>query len=102
VGLVALQDGQTVELRIIDEGPGIAEAERELIFEKHARIAPDLNTPISAGHGLGLTFCRLAVGGHGGSIRVEPNQPHGCVFVVRLPRGRSAPSALGAPVSQRH
>jgi K+-sensing histidine kinase KdpD len=32
-----------------------------------------------------LTFCRMAVESHGGSMWIEPNSPRGCVFVLRLP-----------------
>ena len=39
------------------------------------------------GKGLGLAFCRMAVEAHGGRIWVEDNQPHGSVFVVRIPIG---------------
>jgi len=36
--------------------------------------------------GLGLAFCRLAVGAQGGTIRVEDGTPRGSVFIVELPR----------------
>lgn len=39
----------------------------------------------SFGKGLGLAFCKIAVGAHGGRISVEENQPKGSIFVVRIP-----------------
>ena len=39
------------------------------------------------GKGLGLVLYRMAVEARGGRIWVEDNQPHGSVFVVRLPIG---------------
>lgn len=81
---VKCQD-DSVELRVIDAGPGVPEASRKTVFDKYARLAASGETDISPGHGLGLMFCRMAVEQHGGSIWVEPNQPHGSVFVLRLP-----------------
>ncbi len=69
------------ELRVADQGKGIPEAMRERIFEKYVRLE---GGPAS-GRGLGLAFCRLAVGAHGGRIHAEANAPRGTAFVVRLP-----------------
>ena len=74
-----------VELRVIDTGPGVPEASREVVFDKYTRLAPSGEHSLSPGHGLGLRFCRMAVEQHGGSIWVEPNHPQGSVFVLRLP-----------------
>jgi signal transduction histidine kinase len=38
-----------------------------------------------AGTGLGLAMVRAVVRAHRGSIRVEPNEPTGSVFIVELP-----------------
>lgn len=83
--------GGTVELRVIDEGPGIPEGQRQAIFEKYKRLEQDEAHTLSVRHGLGLAFCRLVAESHGGSILVEANQPRGSIFVVRLPGG-SAPT----------
>jgi signal transduction histidine kinase len=77
-----------VALRISDEGPGVPAADRERIFEKYVRLHRHANGP-HHGHGLGLSFCRLAAQHHGGAIWVEPNQPRGSVFVLQLPRIQS-------------
>ncbi|HEX2574126.1 MAG TPA: ATP-binding protein [Polyangia bacterium] len=90
---LAVKDGPagtgTIDLLVIDEGPGIPEEMRQRIFDKYTRLeggpAQDLQDT-SVGHGLGLAFCKLAVQGHRGRIWVEPNQPRGSVFVTRLPR----------------
>jgi signal transduction histidine kinase len=85
----------SVELRVIDTGPGVPEASRQTVFDKYARLAASGDPDISPGHGLGLTFCRMAVEQHGGSIWIEPNQPHGSVFVLRLPLERQSNSVRG-------
>jgi signal transduction histidine kinase len=86
VQLVAQEAGDRIQLRVIDEGPGIPVALRQQIFDKYVRLdlGGDINP--SAGHGLGLTFCRIAVEAHGGRIWVESNTPTGAAFVIDLPR----------------
>jgi signal transduction histidine kinase len=37
------------------------------------------------GLGVGLAFCRLAVEGHGGKIRVESRNGQGSKFIITLP-----------------
>jgi signal transduction histidine kinase len=79
----------TLELRVIDEGPGIPEEQRQAIFEKYKRLDQTEAHTASVRHGLGLAFCRLVAESHGGSIFVEANHPRGSVFVVRLPGGEA-------------
>jgi signal transduction histidine kinase len=74
-----------VRFRVRDRGPGIPAALRDRIFDKYVRIARTHGEGASIGKGLGLAFCRIAVEAHGGRIWVEDNEPHGSVFVVRIP-----------------
>ena len=39
------------------------------------------------GSGVGLAMVQRIVTDHGGTVRLEPNRPHGAVAVVRLPGG---------------
>jgi hypothetical protein len=72
-------------VRVEDEGPGIAEQDRPLIFEKFYR-APSAQSAVP-GTGLGLAICRGIVEAHGGHIWVEASTTgHGAAFVVTLPR----------------
>jgi two-component system NtrC family sensor kinase len=68
-----------VEVRIRDNGPGIANSER--IFE------PFFTTkPVGKGTGLGLSICYGIVRTHKGEILFQNNSgSHGCTFIVRLP-----------------
>jgi signal transduction histidine kinase len=72
-----------MELRVLDEGLGIAPEHREAIFEKYIRL--DENPEHNSSRGLGLAFCRLAAEAHGGRIWVEPNPLRGSAFCVQLP-----------------
>jgi signal transduction histidine kinase len=74
--------GDWVQFSVIDDGPGIPADEHERIFEKFIR----LNTGEGPkGMGLGLSFCRLAVEGHGGRIWVESEPGAGACFKFTLP-----------------
>ncbi|TPV95407.1 MAG: hybrid sensor histidine kinase/response regulator [Myxococcales bacterium FL481] len=72
-----------IEIRVVDQGPGIPATLREKVFERHFRSAQDRHAT-RAGHGLGLAYCRAAVSGHGGSILVEPTRS-GTTILITLP-----------------
>lgn len=85
---------RTIVVKIADEGPGIAEAERGKVFERFfrgrtARLAD--GAAGRGGMGLGLTICEGIVRAHGGRIWVEANQPHGVAFLFSLPAEESQP-----------
>jgi signal transduction histidine kinase len=62
-------------LEVADEGPGIPESEAQRVFERFH----------GSGTGLGLSIARWIVDAHGGTIRAERREPHGCRMVVELP-----------------
>jgi len=72
------QIGDTVEIAVIDRGPGIDPKHRESIFN------PFFTTK-SSGVGLGLAIVSKIVDVHGGKITVESEPGEGCVFRVYLP-----------------
>jgi two-component system, OmpR family, sensor histidine kinase QseC len=70
------------QLWVADNGPGIAVARREHVFERFWRGQHDH----SRGAGLGLAIVREVVRSLGGSVHVEDGlQGKGCAFVVRMP-----------------
>lgn len=79
-------DDSRVQMWVVDTGPGIPFVDQERIFNKFTRLSGE-NMP--GGLGVGLAFCRLAVNGHGGSIRVESKPGQGSKFVVTLPLAKS-------------
>ncbi|MEV5593164.1 HAMP domain-containing sensor histidine kinase [Streptomyces sp. NPDC052496] len=85
---VLARGGETpggLELEVLDEGPGIPEAERHHVFERFNRGDPAASGPGSdGGTGLGLAIARWAVDLHGGRIRVAES-PRGCRIRVTLP-----------------
>lgn len=75
---------QDVEIFVSDEGMGIAEEDRDQIFERFYRAGKDRVGTIS-GFGIGLYLCREIVELHNGHIAVESNSAGGTTFKVRLP-----------------
>jgi signal transduction histidine kinase len=78
------------ELRVSDDGPGIAPALLESIFESRARVASGQGGTGAAttGSGLGLYIARGIVEALGGHIWAESDGVHGATFCVTLPTER--------------
>ena len=92
-------DGDVV-ITVEDDGPGIPPADLERVFERFAQSTPaptgGRTTGVSVG--LGLYIARQILQLHGGTIRAENREGHGCRFVVVLPGSRvcAAPSTTTA------
>ncbi|MFF4621549.1 sensor histidine kinase [Nonomuraea jabiensis] len=79
-----LRAGARAKLSVIDDGPGVPEAERDHIFQRFTR----LDTARSRDHGgtgLGLAIARDTAHAHHGSLHVENASPRGARFVLHLP-----------------
>jgi two-component system, OmpR family, sensor histidine kinase KdpD len=97
-GLVRVDACRTrsgVELRVVDHGPGIPEAERERIFSHFYRL--DSPARRGGGTGLGLAICRGLLEAMGGRIWVETAPGGGAAFVLRLPDAERARSRVPDP-----
>jgi len=81
---IGLTAGASVEVRITDEGPGIAEEDEPYVFERFYRA--DRSRGRTAGSGIGLTVARELIVANDGSIDVEATGPGGSTFLIRLPR----------------
>jgi len=68
-----------VELRVTDDGPGVLLEDRERIFEPFVRLD---DSP--RGAGIGLFAARHLARSMGGRLSVEPRDPKGTQFVLRL------------------
>jgi two-component system OmpR family sensor kinase len=85
-------EGESVVVRVADEGPGIDPGVLPVLFERFARA--DSSRSRSAGStGLGLAIVQAVVHAHGGAVEVD-SSPAGAVFTVRLPRPSTDPSAV--------
>jgi signal transduction histidine kinase/CheY-like chemotaxis protein/HPt (histidine-containing phosphotransfer) domain-containing protein len=94
------QAGQEMlEIRVSDTGPGIAEDERELIFEQFRRGRDEVSRG-QEGLGLGLALCREIAALLGGSLSVESTLSVGSVFTFKMPMDR-VQGSRGAPLAGR-
>jgi len=81
--VVRISEGPTLE--IVDHGDGVAEADREMIFEPFWR-----KCDASPGTGLGLAIVKEIVAMHHGRICVETTPGGGATFRVTLSQARRA------------
>jgi two-component system OmpR family sensor kinase len=85
--LGAARKGKEILFTVEDDGPGVAEDEREKIFEPGVRGSAAGITPgVSRGAGLGLSLARRLARAASGDIEAGPGLA-GARFVVRLPSG---------------
>jgi two-component system sensor histidine kinase KdpD len=82
VRAVAVAGGGEVEVAVVDHGPGVAEAERERIFDQFYRLRGEGREPV--GTGMGLAIVKGIVEAHGGRVWVEATPGGGATFAVRL------------------
>jgi signal transduction histidine kinase len=82
--------GESLEIRIEDNGPGIADAVRDRLFE------PFVSHGKENGTGMGLTVVQKILQDHGGDVAVEQTSTSGTTFRVNIPLNPSAENALTA------
>jgi signal transduction histidine kinase/CheY-like chemotaxis protein len=100
---VAKADGDAVELRVTDDGPGIAQDLLPHIFDRFRQGAGSARS--HGGLGLGLAIVRHLVELHGGAVSVNNNDPaSGATFSVRLPKRAmaSADHDSDVPAAETH
>ncbi len=79
------RDDEVAEISVTDQGAGIAEADRERIFERFYR-ADQARSSRTGGTGLGLSIVKHATSHHGGEVRLWSRVGRGSTFTMRLPR----------------
>lgn len=85
VTLSAELDESHAIVSVSDNGVGLAEADREQVFERFYRVDQG-RTRQQGGNGLGLAICRQIVEAHDGRIWVESSLGEGATFRFTLPR----------------
>ncbi len=77
------REGEMLVLRVADNGPGIAEAERNRVLQRFVRLEASRSLP---GSGLGLSLVAAVARLHHGTIELGDGKP-GLVVTLRLPAG---------------
>jgi two-component system sensor histidine kinase PilS (NtrC family) len=91
IGLNLVAGGETYELAVTDNGPGIEAEIREHLFSP-------FKTTKEGGTGLGLSIVARIASAHGGSVKVEDHPDRGAIFRVRWPVDQTYLDAHAAPV----
>ena len=76
--------GASVEVSVVDTGPGIAPEDLPHVFERFYRVDRSRSRS-EGGSGLGLAIAKEVVEAHGGRIWAESGQDEGAVFTLRVP-----------------
>ncbi len=84
ISISARPRGQEVLLDVIDEGPGVPQAERERVFDPFYQGKARPDAPVK-GTGLGLAIVHEYVAAHGGQVTILEHPGQGAHFQVRLP-----------------
>jgi PAS domain S-box-containing protein len=97
VEITARTTSDEVIVSVTDEGIGVAEKDRDRLFERFSRLDSRLVRQMK-GTGLGLFICKSIVEAHGGRIWAEPASGSGSRFSFSLPREQRAqlPALWGA------
>ena len=77
--------GETIEICVRDDGPGIPEADLPHLFERFYRVDKGRSRE-TGGTGLGLSIVKHIVQLHGGRVWVESTLGKGTAFYFTLPR----------------
>ncbi len=92
VSVTASRGFDWVELRVVDDGPGVPVADREAVFKPFVRRDSHRGRT-DGGSGLGLAIVKQIVTAHGGSVVIRDASP-GAIFIVRLPLSESSQAPI--------
>jgi signal transduction histidine kinase len=84
--------GESYEVVVADNGPGVPAADREIVFERFRQLGDTMNGK-PEGAGLGLAISQRIVAQHGGRIWVEESALGGAAFKVSMKALVSEPVA---------
>ncbi|MEU7473118.1 HAMP domain-containing sensor histidine kinase [Streptomyces sp. NPDC044984] len=87
VTVTVRREGDWAVLGVADDGEGVAEADRERIFERFVRLDAARSRD-DGGAGLGLAIARDVAVRHGGTLTAGAAPAGGALFELRLPLAR--------------
>lgn len=84
ITIVTENDNAGLRIRIADKGMGLRPEDQKRMFEKYFRVSTG-NVHDVKGFGLGLSYVKLMVEAHGGTISVRSEYQKGSAFEIWLP-----------------
>ncbi|NEW91789.1 ATP-binding protein [Rhodopseudomonas sp. BR0M22] len=75
-----------ISIEIEDDGPGIADADKDSVMQPFVRGDNARNMDDSSSFGLGLSIARAIARGHRGDLTLHDRKPHGLIARITLPR----------------
>ena len=84
IRITAIQQEKAAEICVSDDGPGIPDERKELVF-KMFFTGSNLIADSRRSLGLGLALCQAIIHAHHNEMTLKDNLPHGCIFSFTLP-----------------
>lgn len=86
IKVLLYREGQSLTLKVIDQGPGIPAKRILRLFRRFKRAEGEHQS--QGGSGLGLYFVDVTIKKHRGNVSVQSEQGQGAVFIISLPLER--------------
>lgn len=86
VTISAAHQGNTVSIRVADEGPGIADDDIKHIFDRFYRADQSRSKQHVEGHGLGLALAKRLADASQSTLTVNNRKPRGAIFTLQIPK----------------
>jgi len=86
IGIHMSSGTDTVSVAVSDDGPGVADADKDRVLRRFVRLDDDRHRTATTGTGLGLAIVDEIVRAHGGTVHVGDTAGGGATFTVTLPR----------------
>lgn len=83
VEISAVEDSESVKIKIADTGLGISDSDKERIFDLFYQIDSSRG---QEGYGIGLSLSKTIANMLGAKIEISDNEPQGSIFLIIIPK----------------